>query len=75
MHICIPYVNLKLNLTFLLLLDGKLCLVPGVPSSFEDINLFKPFLDEFPCHPGTRRFVNSGAIEDKGLLLRVLIHP
>ncbi len=59
----------------LLWFDGEIGVDPFVPAALEGINFGVSLFHKMPCHPGTGRFVMSGAVKDQGFILWVLLHP
>jgi hypothetical protein len=48
---------------------------PFHPATLEGIDLRISHPDQFLCHPGTRSFIGSGAVENDDLLLGVFLRP
>ena len=48
-------------------------LLPFLPAAFESIDLRISHVHQLLCHTGTGAFTGSGTVEDKGLILRILV--
>ena len=48
---------------------------PLLPTVLKGVDFRKSHLYQFLRHPGTGRFVVSGAVEDEGLIFRIFVSP
>jgi hypothetical protein len=54
---------------------GVVSIQPFFPTASEHIDLRKPFLQQFLCHPGTGSFRGSGSVQNEGIILRIFVNP